>query len=63
MGKLQTQMYQQVDNVNTSFAMSKKFDNHVGHLNVPTNTETYPKTSTPKLLRNQHSSYSIHTDY
>ena len=64
MGKLQSQMYQQVENVNTSFTMSKKFDNHVSHLNVPNSTETYPKTSTPKLLRNLHSSnYSTHTDY
>ncbi|KAI6660905.1 Golgin subfamily A member 3 [Oopsacas minuta] len=59
MGKLQSQMYQQVENVNTSFALSKKFENHFTK-NIPgaTPQPTYPQTSTPRLMKNQD-----YTDY
>ena len=69
MGKLQSQMYKQVENVNTSFALSKKFDNHVTNPNVPTpvNPMNQPKTSTPRLLKSLEprgvTTYNSFTDY
>ena len=69
MGKLQSQMYRQVENVNTSYALSKKFDNHMTNVNVP-NTATpqnQPITSTPRPLKSLEpkgvTTYNNFTDY
>ena len=69
MGKLQSQMYKQVENVNTSFALSKKFDNHMTNINAPStvNPQNQPNTSTPRLLKSLEqkgmTTYNSFTDY
>ena len=62
MGKLQSQMYKQAENVNTSYTLSRKFENNMSD----GASKIQPKTSTPKSMSQDERdtrNYNSFTDY